>query len=330
MTESPDPDTLRDPRDAAAYWFARVRSGRMDAAQQQRFEAWRQADPAHEREYQRACGLWNGFALVDPARLRALAAEPVPPSGRGSRLRRPLVVGLGLACAVVVAGVALPQWFMGTPAFSQQYATQPGQRMQAALPDASVVDLNTATRLSVRLFEDRRVVELQAGEATFTVTPDPQRPFYVETGATTVRVTGTRFNVRRDGEQVRVAVDSGTVAVQSGHWWNRSQVLLTGGQGTRTLAQGGLSPMEKVAVSDLLAWHAGRVVFRDQALADAVAEMNRYGRMDMRVADAAVGRIHISGVFSVDNPQAFLDLLPAIAPVRVQTAGNGVATIQAR
>lgn len=57
MTDSPDPDTLRDPRDAAAYWFARVRSGRMDAAQQQRFDAWRQADPAHEREYQRACGL---------------------------------------------------------------------------------------------------------------------------------------------------------------------------------------------------------------------------------------------------------------------------------
>ena len=50
MTDSPDPDTLRDPRDAAAYWFARVRSGRMDAAQQQRFDAWAQADPGHVTE----------------------------------------------------------------------------------------------------------------------------------------------------------------------------------------------------------------------------------------------------------------------------------------
>ena len=306
MTDSPDPDTLRDPRDAAAYWFARVRSGRMDAAQQQRFDAWRQADPAHEREYQRACGLWNGFALVDPARLRALAAEPAPRSGRGSRSRKPLGVGLGLTCAVVVAGVALPQWFMGTPAFSQQYATQPGQRMQASLPDASVVDLNTATRLSVRLFEDRRIVELQAGEATFTVTPDPQRPFYVETGATTVRVTGTRFNVRRDGEQVRVAVDSGTVAVQSGHWWNRSQVLADWRPAARTLAQERVVAVGKGGGVSWTCWPGMRDVVwcsATCALADAVAEMNRYGRMDMRMSrTVAVGRIHISGVFSVDNP----------------------------
>ncbi|MRU32331.1 FecR family protein, partial [Xylella fastidiosa subsp. multiplex] len=41
-------------------------------------------------------------------------------------------------------------------------------------------------------------------------------------------------------------------------------------------------------------------------------------------------RIRISGVFNVDNPQAFLDLLPAIAPVHVQTAANGVVTILGR
>lgn len=330
MTDPIDPDLLRDPRDAAAFWFARVRSGQMDPAQQRQFDAWRQADPAHDLEYRRACGVWNGMALVDPAKLRALAAEPEPAPRRRSVLRRPLMVGLGLACVALVAAVALPQWFGASPGFAQQYATQVGQRQQASLPDASVVDMNTATRLSVRLYADRRVVALEAGEATFSVTPDAQRPFYVEAGGATIRVTGTRFNVRRDADVVRVAVDSGTVDVQAGHWWNRSQVQLTGGQGTHTLADGGLSPSEKVDVPNLLAWQAGRAVFRDQPLADAVSEMNRYGRKDMRVADAKVGRIRISGVFSVDNPQAFLDLLPAIAPVRVQTAADGVVTILGR
>ena len=56
----------------------------------------------------------------------------------------------------------------------------------------------------------------------------------------------------------------------------------------------------------------------------------RDSRKTMRVADAKVGRIRISGVFNVDNPQAFLDLLPAIAPVRVQTASDGVVTILGR
>lgn len=328
MTDPIDPDLLRDPRDAAAFWFARVRSGRMDEAQRRQFDAWRQADPAHDLEYRRACGVWNGMALVDPARLRALAAEPSP--RRRSVLRHPLMLGFGLACVALVAAVALPQWLGASPAFTQQYATQVGQRQQASLPDASVVDLNTATRLSVRLYADRRVVELEAGEATFSVTPDAQRPFYVEAGGATIRVTGTRFNVRRDAGGVRVAVDSGMVDVKAGHWWSRSQVQLAGGQGTHTLADGSLSPSEKVDVPNLLAWQAGRAVFRDQPLADAVAEMNRYGRKNMRVADAKVGRIRISGVFNVDNPQAFLDLLPAIAPVRVQAAADGVVTILGR
>lgn len=329
MTDPIDPDLLRDPRDAAAFWFARVRSGQMDAAQQRQFDAWRQADPAHDLEYRRACGVWNGMALVDPAKLRALAAEPEP-ARRRSGLRRPLTLGLALACAALVVGVALPQWFGASPTFTQQYATQAGQRQQASLPDASVVDMNTASRLSVRLYADRRVVELEAGEATFSVTPDAQRPFYVEAGGATIRVTGTRFNVRRDADAVQVAVDSGKVDVKAGHWWNRSQVQLVGGQGTHTLADGGLSPSAKVDVPNLLAWQAGQAVFRDQPLADAVAEMNRYGRKTMRVADAKVGRIRISGVFNVDNPQAFLDLLPAIAPVRVQTASDGAVTILGR
>lgn len=226
--------------------------------------------------------------------------------------------------------MVLSPWFGVSSAFTRQYATQVGQRLQLSLPDASVVDTNTATQLSVRLFDNRRVVELKAGEVSFAVAPDARWPFYVETGDATIRVTGTRFNVRRDADAVRVAVDSGTVEVKFGHWWNRSQVLLRADQGTHTLAQGGLSPSADVDVSDLLAWHVGRVVFRDQPLADAVAEMNRYGRKNMRVADATAGRIHISGVFSVDNPQAFLELLPMIWPVRVQTAADGVTTIHSR
>lgn len=331
MTDSLDPASLSDPRDAAAYWFGRVRSERMDEAERQRFEAWRRADPSHDLEYRRACGIWNGFALVDADRLRALATEPAPTSPARRATRRPLLAGLGLACAVAAAvGVTWPQWRGGPAGFTAAYATQAGQREQATLPDASILDLNTATRLTVHLYDDRRVIVLDAGEATFSVTPDPGRPFYVEAGPAVVRVTGTRFNVRRTGDAVDVAVESGAVEVRAGHWWNRSQVLLGGGQGARALADGELSPPRAVDVSSLLAWHAGRLVLRDQALADAVSELNRHGGKAIRIANADLGRLRISGVFSVDKPQAFLELLPAIAPVRVRVDADGGATIVGR
>lgn len=331
MTDPIDPNTLLDARDAAAYWFARVHSQQMNEAERQQFEDWRQADPAHELEYQRARGIWNASSMLGEDRLRALAQEPQPAAPRRALPRRRLMAGLGFACvAAVVAGVVLPRWGAGDPSYTAHYQTKPGQRQQVSLPDASVVNLNTATELSVRLYADRRVVELASGEATFSVTPDASQPFYVEAGGTTVRVTGTRFNVLRDGDSVRVDVDSGTVEVKAGHWWDRSRVVLGAGQGTRSLADGGLSSAEKVDVPARLAWHTGRAIYRDLPLSDAVSDLNRYGHAAIRVADPDVAKIRISGVFSVDNPKAFLDLLPAIAPVRVQAGADGGATIMRR
>lgn len=331
MTDPINPDTLTDSRDAAAYWFARVHSEQMSQAERQAFEAWLRADPANDLEYRRARGIWNASSQLGADRLRALVQEPPAASSQPAPARRRLVAGLAFACAAaVVAGVALPRWTAGDPDYAVQYGTPSGQRQHVSLPDASLVDLNTATQLSVKLYADRRVVSLQAGEATFSVTPDPSRPFYVEAGGTTVRVTGTRFNVRRDGDGARVAVESGTVAVQAGGWWNRSRVMLGAGQGTRTLADGGLSPAATVDVANLLAWHRGRAVFRDVPLSEAVAEMNRYGGVPIRVSGSDVATMRISGVFSVDNPRAFLDLLPAIAPVRVQSGADGSAMILRR
>lgn len=333
MTDPINPDTLTDPRDAAAYWFARVHSEQMSQAERQMFDAWLRADPVHELEYRRARGIWNASSQLGADRLRALVQD-VPATSRPptpAPTRRRLMAGLAVACiAAVVAGVLLPRWNAGDPDYAAQYGTQSGQRQHVSLPDASVVDLNTATQLSVMLYADRRVVMLDAGEATFSVTPDQSRPFFVEAGGTTVRVTGTRFNVRREGDAVRVAVDSGTVAVESGGWWNRNQVLLVAGQGTHTLADGGLSPAGTVDVVNLLAWHRGRTVFRDVPLSEAVSEMNRYGHTPIRMSGPDVESMRISGVFSVDNPRAFLDLLPAIAPVRVQNGADGSPVIVRR
>ncbi|KAG0926308.1 hypothetical protein G6F31_018432 [Rhizopus arrhizus] len=151
MTDPIDPDTLTDPRDAAAFWFARVHSQQMSQAERQQFDAWLRADPAHDLEYRRARGIWNASSQLGEDRLRALLQE-APAAARRPRAvssRRRVMAGVAVACtAAVVAAVVLPPWIAGDPGYSAQYATQPGQRQHVSLPDASVVDLNTATTLS--------------------------------------------------------------------------------------------------------------------------------------------------------------------------------------
>ncbi|WZB72506.1 FecR/PupR family sigma factor regulator [Achromobacter xylosoxidans] len=71
-----DPSDARrpstDPLDAAAYWFARDSGGLMSAAERSEFDAWRRADPAHERAYREMLDTWALTRAVPDHKLRPL------------------------------------------------------------------------------------------------------------------------------------------------------------------------------------------------------------------------------------------------------------------
>lgn len=337
MSDPIDPDTL-DSCDAAAYWFARERSGRMDEAERQRFEAWLEADPRHGLEYRRAMGIWNASTLIPAERLRALASEPAPTHKAANAQahpffqRRRLAAGLALACVAAVAlAAANPSWWQGRPNYQTALSTKRGEQRQITLPDDSVIALNTATALTVRFYEDTRIVDLESGEATFIVAANAQRPFYVKADDVTVRVTGTRFNVRRDaGNKVQVAVESGSVAVQQGPWWKRNALDLSAGQIVDASEQGGVALTDGMDVATVMAWRQGRVVFRNTRLADAIAEFNRYASQQVKLDPQGLADVRIAGAFSTQAPESFLALLPDIAPVTVRYLMNGTPVVMRR
>lgn len=329
MTCPIDPDTLKDPRRAAQYWLVREQSGLMPEAERQRLDEWRRADPAHELEYKRARGIWKAVALIPPERLQALVDRPAKDRPAFLRQRR-LALRWAAACtAAVVAAVGLSHW-PGPAEYSALLTAAQGERRQVTLPDDSVVELDTGATLTVHFYAGRRVVELSRGEALFTVTHDAHRPFLVKTGDTVVRVTGTQFDVRRDDASVRVGVEQGSVEVKHGPWWNRDTALLGAGQVVRTLPSGHLSEVRQADMAALLAWRQGRIVFRNTPLPQAVEEMNRYAARAIRLDDPALANVRIAGIYSTDDVQSFLQLLPTIAPVRVVRQPDGTAVITAR
>ena len=350
MTDSAqpvDPDSLPDTASVAAYWFAREKSGRMTTEQRMRRDAWLRASAHHALEYERARGIWNAAGLVPAERLQALMSETPQESGdrrhassfasstdtgrsrsvRPGSSRRRLAFGLGLACTAAAAVGISVYVNPSQPSYSLQVASAVGQYRQVTLPDDSIIELNTGTRLSVNYYPDRREVILQEGEAAFTVSPDAERPFFVEAGDTSVRVTGTRFGVRRQAQAASIAVLSGAVQVRQGPWWSREQADLRAGQ---TLAPGTGNHFTVLSAQDtasVLAWRQGRVVFRDTPLASAVNEINRYASQPIRLNIANANSIRIAGTYSTRNINGFLELLPDIAPVAVQRLANGSAVI---
>lgn len=91
-----------------------------------------------------------------------------------------------------------------------------GEQKRLLLPDSSEIWLNAGSTITYpqTFAEDKRLVTLD-GEAYFIVSKDTTKPFIVETSQLSVKVLGTKFNVRAyaDDERISTTLTSGKVEV---------------------------------------------------------------------------------------------------------------------
>lgn len=311
-------------RDAAATWFARVQAQTLSVAEQAEFEAWLAQHASHEVEYQWLASLWSAADLLPKARLQALCEAPAP------RLERRSFLACGLAASVVaaVAGAGLWMQLHSSAGYQAEFATAMGERRTVTLPDGSSIELNGRSQVRVNFERRQRTVELQQGEGMFSVARDADRPFVVQAGAGQVTVTGTRFDVLREGDQARIAVESGHVRVQGAN--PDAAVNLTAGLGTVVDAQGQVAAAEPVNTRTLTAWRKGQLVFEDATLGEVAAQVSRYRDKPVHVSSPAIARLRLSSVFKTDDTDALLKALPQILPVAVRARADGSQEIIAR
>ena len=100
-------------------------------------------------------------------------------------------------------------------------------QLSKTLPDGTrtLLSQHSTLRYPAVFADNQRTVTL-TGEAFFNVTPDINRPFYIEARQCTVQVLGTSFTVRAYDANVSVAVQTGNVRFSGG----RKTVLLTKNQ----------------------------------------------------------------------------------------------------
>lgn len=306
-------------RDEAAQWFVRLQEPAVDVEERRRFELWLNEHSQHRDEFQLLQGLWTAADLVPRARLQALCETPPV-----RRKRHPLVRYAVAASVLAVAlGLGLFSGLNQPTSYTAEFSTALGERRQVALPDGSVIDLNSRSRLQVRYEKGHRDIELMEGEAMFSVAHDSDRPFVVEAGSGKVTVTGTRFDVRRGVSDTRVVVEQGTVKVQGRGAPDNEFISLTAGLGTRVDAQGTVAAAYAVNPAELTAWRSGKLVFNNASLAEVAEEVSRYREKPLTVGNDKVGNLRLTSVFKSDNTDALLKALPNILPVSVRTLDDG-------
>ena len=312
-------------RDEAALWFVRLQDRDISAEDHRRFEAWLEEHSLHRDEFQLLQGLWTAADLVPRARLQALCETPP------ARAKRRPMMGYAVAASVLAVSLGLGLFSGLHPAaYTAEFTTALGERRQVALPDGSLMDLNSRSQVRVHYEKGRRGIELKQGEAMFSVEHDSSRPFVVATGAGKVTVTGTRFDVRRDEAETRVVVEAGTVKVQGREAGDGEFVSLTAGLGTRIDAHGKVAAAYAVNPQEITAWRNGKLVFNNASLAEVAQEVSRYRDKPLRVANPAVGNLRLTSVFKSADTEALLKALPSILPVALRTLDDGSQEIIAR
>jgi transmembrane sensor len=294
----PDGDALR------AVWQALPDASRSvaadPAADAQRAAAWarlraRLDDPARVPSPDDAA---EGIALVRGAAPRVTPA-PVRrglPRWIAAAALLLLVAGAGVWRAgpeqLTVDAGATPRHFL--LADGSRLVLAPGSSAHLARGFRGVLGSATPVR-SVRL----------EGEAFFTVARDG-RPFVVETDDATIRVLGTRFDVRTAPGTggTRVLVESGRVSVAARHDGADAIEL---GAGDGTVVQGN-SPLRLMAlpVARLTSWRAGGLAALDEPLGAVLEEMQR--RFGVRIALEG-------GVATAARVSLFYPSVPAVESV---------------
>lgn len=323
MTDKP---TVTDAvREQARAWFGLQQSGEISAEQQEALMRWRQQSLEHEQAWMELQQVWSLSAHISQSHIQHVlnSIEPPPRPARRWFLKTAVAMAVVAAVGSVIWGDTLWE----SAQYEAVLLTRLGEQQQVELLDGSVLQLNTDTRGHVRFYTAERRVTLDQGEVFFAVSADAARPFRIDTPQGRVEVTGTRFNVRVSPQQMQVVVESGSVQVSSGPWWAPERQTLSAGQGVQAESGKAALALAEHSLDNALAWQRGKIVIDDLPLEQALVEINRYLPIPAQLVSPKSKTYRVSGVFSIQDPQSFIQMLPELAPVQVIYLPDGQVRI---
>ena len=334
----------------ASAWLARRDRG-LTAAEQDGYFEWLRADPRHGAmiaHLEKTWGALDALAEWRPTHSTQpnpdVLATPTPllKNGWARRIKCPFTIRtLAAAAAVVVAGVFVFQSVSPeTPPSSGTVRVIPSPE-RLTLEDGSVVELNHGGKIEIDFSSETRRVRLVRGEAHFTVTKNPARPFVVEANGVAVRAVGTAFNVRYVSAAIEVLVTAGKVQVERPAALVAASALTPSAAAPTALvagervivdttvptAQPVVAAVTPTEIARALSWQGVRLEFAELPLAEVVTEFNLRNRQQLVVGDAATGRLRVGGSFRADNLEGFVRLLEASFGVSAQRRADGALVL---
>ncbi|MGE0409047.1 MAG: FecR domain-containing protein [Amphiplicatus sp.] len=329
---------------AAVDWLLTLEEGDISAEEHVAFLAWRNASPLHRDAFDRVCLLWAEFGgaavLADFAQSDENAAQLAKDVSRarwGFLARRSVLAKLAASVALIaLIGSAVEITRGVRPLRQNGYHTAVGEQRTIDLPDGSVVELNTDSRIEFAFASNERQARLSRGEAYFDVAPDETRPFTVQTANGSITAIGTAFAIRVRDDEVGVLVAKGRVALLPAEdetegrslsgdaAVTKARIEIDAGQSA--VFRRGVEKVQSVEpqlIAQKLAWRQGVLAFSATPLYEVVDDVNRYTNTVIVIEDEALRNLAVTGYFEIGKLGEMFEALEVMADLKAERRGSG-------
>lgn len=228
------------------------------------------------------------------------------------------------ASVLVLLGMSFSFWFILGQYNSQELkviTTGVGEQKTVTLNDGTVVLLNAQSTFKYpETFKStNRNVEL-SGEAVFTVTKDPKRPFSVLSNNITTTVLGTIFNVNAydNDSMVSVSLLEGSVKVTG---LEQSVLIVPNQQSIFNLKSKSVQ-VQEFDVSDIMAWKFGDLVFNKTTFKQLKNIVYRKYGATLEYEDSGFADYTISGKFKNPDLETILKSICAAKSLQYKKTGT--------
>jgi transmembrane sensor len=294
----------------AMLWMVRLQSGVSHDDERIACHYWRQQSAEHERAWQRLNGIGQGLRdsthALDTRDARHLLMARTQLSRRG------VLKGMAGVAVILATGQGIRQRSLLPSVFSD-YATSTGQRRSWDLDGGLGLQLDTRTALDSDMLADGRLLTLNNGRVLMELSASA----FVRVAtreAIVLPAGGSRLMISHglpNDSGTRVQLLHGMALVEQAQG---QRFELTGGwQQAFSLDKAGpVLPLPPTAS----AWAQGQLIAERMPLGQLLAELDRYRPGFLR-CDPSIAGLQVSGAFSIDQPEASLELLTKVLPVRV-------------
>jgi transmembrane sensor len=204
---------------------------------------------------------------------------------------------------------------------NQEISTNFGARMKFQLPDGTTVHLNSGSKLIFpsNFNENYRKVQLR-GEAFFEVTPDPDRPFTVQTNVINVKVLGTTFNLKAypDSKEISTTLVSGKISLEKETAGIFKQIAILNPHERAVYNEE--NEMIEVSVQEdldkFIAWKDGKLVFFNDPIDELAEKLGIWYNVTVKIGNKNLQKCRFTATFTDEPIEQVLDLLSKSSPIK--------------